>query len=130
MLGDSSRGQPILPNVKEVRWLWECNASPPLLHIIMGPQTIRLDLTLFSQHTPQHSLSNILPNISFLFPFLQHITVTSSRFDSVEIAAVSDAVCKWDRLRTVQVIGLSPTALAHVATLPCLQNFKVVDYQS
>ncbi|KAG1730597.1 hypothetical protein EDB19DRAFT_1912851 [Suillus lakei] len=115
---------PLLPNLRVLSWLSNCEDSFPFLHCFCGPNLTTLRLSRSSWGIRKCvAVASLAPSCPLLKEFSCGIAEDASR------QAISEAIVGWNKLQSLQVGPLDEQALTHAASLQTLQelHFSVAD---
>ncbi|OAX33881.1 hypothetical protein K503DRAFT_486229 [Rhizopogon vinicolor AM-OR11-026] len=118
----------LLPNLHNLQWWNECDFCLPLLQALLA-STIR-SLMLFRSPRagdPSFAKSTLLASLAARCPHIEEFVCPYSRDSDEHSDSVSESVCCWSKLVSIEAGVLNARALTHLASLPSL---KFLDFMS
>ncbi|KAJ7609867.1 hypothetical protein FB45DRAFT_1066435 [Roridomyces roridus] len=113
----------LLPNLQSLVWLIEDDGFFPYSRLFLPPKLSRIHLVL--QECPRDL--SLLSTLGRLLPRLTNINIDVP-VSAASIGVISDVVRAWNLIKQLSVVSLDAMALAHVASLPHLQDLRMQRY--
>jgi hypothetical protein len=121
-LNVAARSTVLLPNMQELVWCPEDDAIFPYVSLFLGPNILRIRLSLKNSGVIGPSL---LPTLRSRSPSLRCLKLFGYNEPTVAASeALSVAMCGWTQLRNVEVEELAYEALINLGRLPCLRQLS------
>jgi hypothetical protein len=108
----------LFPNLQELAWSQSKDEMIPYIRLFGGPLT-RLSLTV---HGSGNLHLSLLSSLQVAYPSMHSFHLWWTPSTDASVKAVSDLVCRWDRLENLSCGLLTEEAWAHISTLPTLQH--------
>jgi hypothetical protein len=119
-------GDPLLPNLRELRWNSWDEDTFIFIRLFLGPHITRLNVRM--QREDMFTRLSLLRTLTARYPSLEHLHLSYDEMwkpDSDHLNAVSRVISGWSQLRRLAVGPLSQDGLYHVATLPALEELEL-----
>ncbi|KAG5642546.1 hypothetical protein DXG03_002584 [Asterophora parasitica] len=122
----ATRGEALLPNVKDFAWFdmsWNKDAAAafPFIPLFLGPDISTISISYQNDDNTVAALS-LIASLPERYP---NLTAVSFSFRDDVCAVISAAVLRWNGLQRITVESLSPDALTHIASLPSLSALTI-----
>lgn len=119
---------PLFPNLVSLNWSEYKDEVFPCLKHFLHNSLRRIDVPLRGSEITRLSL---FPSIKSICSSITRANLRSGPFASERVVnAVSELVCRWDRLEELECGALSESAWVHLCTIPTLHALDITLYPS
>ncbi|KAF8057525.1 hypothetical protein FPV67DRAFT_1527822, partial [Lyophyllum atratum] len=126
MLAVASCNRPLLPNLKNLRWLGDYEYAFPFLHLLLNPNLKKFEF--FGGESPFAELAlTAMATLPTTCPDITDFAIESRSLTKVTtgLAILYAMICGFDKLQRASLSNVNVDIYRHLAAMPSLKSLKL-----